>query len=41
MFKGSDRSAETAAGTGNANVTGTGDMEERLFMFVSRIKARR
>jgi hypothetical protein len=40
MFKGSDCSAETAAGISNANVTGAGDMEERLFMFVSRIKAR-
>jgi hypothetical protein len=40
MFKASDCSAETAAGTSNANVTRVGDMEERLFMFVSRIKAR-
>jgi hypothetical protein len=40
MFKASDCSAETAAGTSNANVTRVGDMEERWFMFVSRIKAR-
>jgi hypothetical protein len=40
MFKASDCSAETAAGTSNANVNKVGDMvEERLFMFVSRIKA--
>jgi hypothetical protein len=36
----SDCSAETAAGTSNANVNKVGDMvEERLFMFASRIKA--
>jgi hypothetical protein len=40
MFKVSDCSAETAVGTSNANVTRVGDMEERLFMFISRIKAR-
>jgi hypothetical protein len=40
MFKASDCSAETAAGTSNANMTRAGDMEEWWFMFESGIKAR-